>query len=231
MSLPLLILRPEPGATATANRARAIGLAAFVEPLFRIEPLSWDAPDPADFDAVAMTSANAARHGGPQLARFRGLPLYAVGPATAAAAKAEGFDVAMQGKGDAGALWAGVETGPHRKVLHLGGAHLRSCAPDGIAVVENAVYRSRAVDRLSETARDAARSGAVALLHSPRAATLFASLIDREKIDRALVQIVAISAAAARRAGTGWAGVMTADEPSDAAMLAIARGVCENGAP
>lgn len=231
MSLPLLVLRPEPGASATAHRARALGLVAIVEPLFEVSALPWNAPDPADFDAVAMTSANAARHGGPQLARFRGLPLYAVGPVTAAAAKAEGFDVAMQGKGDAGALWAGVTAGPHRRVLHLGGAHLRSCAPRGIAVVEIAVYRMRAVERLSEAARNAARSGAVALLHSPRAATLFASLIDREEIDRARVLIVAISAAAARRAGPGWAGVMAADEPSDAAMLAIARGVCENGAP
>ena len=231
MSLLLLVLRPEPGASATAHRARALGLAAFVEPLFEIAPLPWIAPDPADFDAVMMTSANAARHGGPQLARYRGLPLFAVGPATAAAARAAGFNVAVQGGGDVSALWTGVEAGPHRRVLQLGGEHRRSCTPARIAVVEVPVYLSRAVDGLSNAARDVARSGAIALLHSPRAAALFAGLIDRAEINRTLVHIVAISATAAQRAGTGWAGVMAADEPSDAAMLAIARGVCETGAP
>ena len=48
---PLLVLRPQPGADATAARAKALGLDAIVTPLFRIEPCAWDMPDGA-FDAL-----------------------------------------------------------------------------------------------------------------------------------------------------------------------------------
>ena len=41
----LVVLRPEPGASETVERARAIGLDALRMPLFEIEPVLWDAPD------------------------------------------------------------------------------------------------------------------------------------------------------------------------------------------
>ena len=44
----LFVLRPEPGAVAPApSGARALGLEVFACPLFRVEPVEWDAPDPA----------------------------------------------------------------------------------------------------------------------------------------------------------------------------------------
>ena len=43
----LLLLRPEPGLSASAERARAIGLDVIACPLFRVEPVEWAAPDPA----------------------------------------------------------------------------------------------------------------------------------------------------------------------------------------
>ena len=61
---PVLVLRPEPGAGETAARARALGLEPIVAPLFAVRPIAWAAPDPAAYDAVMLTSANAARHGG-----------------------------------------------------------------------------------------------------------------------------------------------------------------------
>jgi uroporphyrinogen-III synthase len=33
-------------------------------PLFAIVPLDWTAPDPAQFDGLVLTSANAVRHAG-----------------------------------------------------------------------------------------------------------------------------------------------------------------------
>ena len=57
----LLVLRPEPGASATAGRARTLGLDPVLMPLFEIEPIAWTAPDPAGFDALLLTSANAVR--------------------------------------------------------------------------------------------------------------------------------------------------------------------------
>ncbi|MBC7987264.1 MAG: uroporphyrinogen-III synthase, partial [Sphingomonadaceae bacterium] len=88
MSRNLLIVRPEPGASATAQRARTRGWEPLVAPLFAIAPLAWAPRDPAAFDALLLTSANAVSHGGKALGKYRELPVYAVGAATAAAARA-----------------------------------------------------------------------------------------------------------------------------------------------
>ena len=60
----LLVLRPEPGASATVERARELGLDAVAVPLFEIEAMDWDAPEPGGFDGLLLTSANAVRCGG-----------------------------------------------------------------------------------------------------------------------------------------------------------------------
>jgi len=84
---PLLVLRPEPGAAATLARAVAAGWQAIAAPIFNIVPLPWAAPDPADHDALMLTSANAVRQAGDALRLYRHLPVYAVGEATAVAAQ------------------------------------------------------------------------------------------------------------------------------------------------
>ena len=84
----LLIVRPQPGADESAKRARALGLEPIVAPLFETRALDWIQPDPGDFDAILLTSANAARLGGDGLKPFLALPCYAVGERTAAAARA-----------------------------------------------------------------------------------------------------------------------------------------------
>src|SRR3546814_12069198 len=79
VTLPLLILRPEPGASMTAGRATALGLQPVCYPLFYVRPCVWAAPDPAEFDAIMLTSANALLPGGPQLHRFKHLPSLPLG--------------------------------------------------------------------------------------------------------------------------------------------------------
>ena len=81
----LLLLRPEPGLSASRERATALGLDVVVCPLFRIEKLDWDAPDPANYDALLLTSANAVRFAGRKLGQLASLPAHAVGQSTAAA--------------------------------------------------------------------------------------------------------------------------------------------------
>ena len=84
---PVLVLRPEPGASETVERARGRGLNAIAVPLFEVRPLEWEAPEPSGFAGLLLTSANAVRHGGERLAKLRGLKVYAVGEATAEAAR------------------------------------------------------------------------------------------------------------------------------------------------
>src|SRR5213079_312863 len=90
----VLVLRPEPGASATVEKARERGLDAIAVPLFAVEPLAWQAPEPIGFDGLLLTSGNAVRHGGEGLQALRRLKVYAVGEATAEAARVAGFNVA-----------------------------------------------------------------------------------------------------------------------------------------
>lgn len=222
MSRPLLILRPQPGADETAARARALGLEPVVAPLFTVRPLAWQPPDPADFDAVLLTSANAAREAGPALTRFTALPCWAVGEATAAAAQEAGFADVRTGSSDGTALVQAAAGAGISRVLHLHGREHVALAWPGLNVESRAVYAAHAAEALPEAARGL--RDPVALIHSPRAAARFAALAE----GRRHITIAAISRAAAGVAGSGWAEVAVAVAPRDEALLELAVKLCHN---
>ena len=215
----LLVLRPEPGASTTARRARERGLEPVTIPLFEIEAVDWDAPEPPSFDALLLTSANAVRCGGEKLTRFRFLPVHAVGAATAAAARAAGFDVASTGDSGVDRLLDSLE--PDLKLLHLSGEDRRLPDQARQSITPVAVYRART---LAADLRDA--PGSVALIHSPSAGTRFAELINDAGVDRGSIIIVAISREAVQSVGKGWARIETAENPGDEALLALAARLC-----
>ena len=217
--IPLLILRPEPGASATAVRARAHGLEAIVAPLFAIHPLAWTPPDPEALDAVLMTSANAARHGGPGLDAFRHLPLYAVGSATADAAREAGFTEIHTGSGDGDAALGLARAHGHARLFHPAGRDHVPTDPQGAIIERRLVYAS---DRLDPPPLSGQRI--IALLHSTRAAHVFAERCG----PRGAIAIVAISAAVTAAAGTGWHQSVTAATPDDESMLAAAARLCDH---
>jgi uroporphyrinogen-III synthase len=217
----LLVLRPEPGASATVERARRRGLEAIAAPLFEIEPLAWAVPDPGSFDGVLLTSANALRHGGPGIEALRPLPVYAVGESTAETARAAGFILARTGTGGLDDLLDSID--PGLALLHLCGEHRREPRAALPAITRVATYRSRTLD-----APDlGAAPGTVALIHSPRAGERLAALVGA----RGTMRIAAISAAAAAAVGDGWDMVETADQPNDEALLALAARLCNKSSP
>ncbi len=212
----LLILRPEPGNRATVHRAREIGMDPVSCPLFSVEPVEWTAPDPHNFDAILFTSANALRHGGDQLGGLTELDALAVGPATADAASGAGFRVVMTGGEGVEKLLQALPA--RQRLLHLAGAdHHHTSTSQTIETV--VVYRS-----VELAASVIPRGELVALVHSPRAAARFAALVP----DRARVSIVAISRSAAVACGAGWASLEVADQPNDAALLALAARLCQD---
>ncbi len=223
----LLILRPQPGADATAARAAAMGLEATIAPLFHLRPIDWQAPEASEVDCVLLTSANACRLGGEQVARFANLPCYAVGEATADAARSAGFRGVRTGPGDgAAALRMMIEDGAERP-LHLSG---REHIPlDNPRIVRRIVYAAEEVPALPTPAVGAVRDGALALVHSPRAAFVFGKLVDLAGLDRSRTCLVAISEAAAAAAGLGWRKVATAPGPRDEALLELAAKLCKIG--
>lgn len=217
---PLLVLRPEPGASATLERARQLGLDATAVPLFEIEPVEWTAPDPGSFDALLLTSANAVRFGGEQLVALRGLPVHAVGDATAEAARGSGFDIASAGEAGVDRLLSSIE--PELRLLHLTGEHHRSPEAPRQAITRTPVYRARAIERPDLSAA----SGSVVLVHSPRAGQRLAELVG----SRNAILIAAISPATAAAMGDGWGALEIADRPSDESLLALAARLCNKPA-
>lgn len=224
MSGAVVILRPQPGADATAARARAFGLTPVIYPLFAVEPLAWMPPDPAEFDALMLTSANAVRHAGPMLAVYLGLPVFAVGDATARAAAEQGF-VKIQVCGpDAQATARTIERAGHRNVLHLRGQDVRPFDPGALAVTAIATYCAA---HCGDEAGLAAmlRPGSVALVHSPRAGERLSCLTG--PLQRQHISVVAISNAALTACDPGWKQALAADAPDDADMLAMALQICD----
>ncbi|MBA16496.1 MAG: uroporphyrinogen-III synthase [Sphingomonas sp.] len=213
MSRPLAVLRPEPGNAATAGRIEALGRRAIRLPLFETRAMPWEAPDPERFDCLIFTSANGVRHAGPGVAPLKHLPVLAVGSATASAARAAGFRVAITGSDDAAALLAEAERSGFRHALHLAGRE-RRMAEGGIVRRIATVYAS---EPLPVTAIQAAElTGSIALLHSPRAAQRLAEIIGEA---RSKIAVAAISEATAVAAGAGWERIAIAAAPRDASLI------------
>ncbi len=203
-------LRPEPGNAATAARIEALGHQALRLPLFVVRPLPWDPPDPRDHDALILTSANTLRHGGPDLAKYRSLPVHAVGRVTADLARAAGFDVRATGDRDIQALLIEARAAGVQRALHLGGRDRTGGGPPITRTL--ALYASDPSDVPPLYLR-----GKTTLIHSRRAALRLAELTPRE--ERSHIALVAISAAAAAAAGEAWRKIDVADRPDDAAMI------------
>jgi uroporphyrinogen-III synthase len=225
MTHKVLVLRPQPGADQTAARARALGLEPVVAPLFSIAARGWEAPDPASFDAVMLTSANALRFAGPALERFTHLPAFAVGEATAEIAYEAGFADIRRGPKDAVALVMLMDAAGVSSVFHPCGEDRVALRRASVDILSVPVYAAEAVAALPAAAAEALADGALALLHSPRAAALFAALTTGHEE----IGLVAISAAAAEAAGSGWRSVAVAEQPRDQALLELAAKLCQTG--
>lgn len=220
---PVIILRPEPGASETAARAKRLGLDPRLCPLFEARPIDWEGPPARQFDALLMTSAQAARLGGSQLSLYKSLPAYAVGRATAKAMQEEGFGHVVQGERDGSAIARRIATDGHRRVLHLGGTTLATINPGPLTIDRVAVYTigpRSGVELDPQLERDA-----ILLVHSPRAGSKLAELVGPDR--RSGLHIIAISPAALNACGADWASGDAPGSPDDERMLALAARLCE----
>lgn len=216
-----MIVRPQPGADATAQAAAELGLQPVVMPLFAVEPVEWRAPDAAAYDALLLTSANALRHAGAGLDPLRSLPAHCVGAATAEAARHSGLSVESVGTDGVDALLESLP--PQLRLLHLCGVDRREATSRTVDVLP--VYRSA---ELPCPAGFGELEGAILAVHSPRAGYAVARCADETGLDRGTISIAAISAEAVGAAGDGWERVETAALPTDPALLAIAVRLCNN---
>lgn len=177
------ITRAQPGADATASRVRALGHEPLVAPLLDVQPVGGGEIDLTGVGALAFTSANGVRAFA-DLSTVRTLKVFAVGAATAAAAKSAGFRQVLSADGDVEALAEGI-LGRQREimglVLHPGAAEpagdlVGLLNAQGVAARGLVLYDTAPV--AFTDAQLAELAGVeVALLHSPKAALALAELL------------------------------------------------------
>jgi len=220
----LLIIRPQPGADATAHRLRAAGHAPILMPLFSIEHLPVQRISADGYDAILLTSGNAARAAVAFLTQDHTKPIYAVGSATASALHNLSVPVAKTGSEGFEALVRVVVADGHQRLLWLAGED-HSTIPhiDDARIDIEIVYRSATVSMPDDFVRQVTESDAV-VLHSSRAARHFAELCAITGLSCADVTLATFSNAIAKAAGENWGAMIIADAPNDAALLKAIQG-------
>jgi uroporphyrinogen-III synthase len=226
-----LVTRPREEAETLAAALAARGVGALIEPLMEIHFRATEALDLAGVQAVLCTSANGVR----ALARAsseREVPILAVGDATAARARAEGFSAVESAGGDVNDLARLAAARRPREgglLLHVAGTAVAGDLAEalrarGFSVERRILYEARPATALSATAVGALRSGAIAfaLFFSPRTAAVFARLAASAGVADRCGEITAISispAADAALAGLGWLDRRIARRPNQPALL------------
>jgi len=232
---PVFAIRPEPGLAATVSLARASGLDVVAEPLSEVCPVAWTPPSDGSFDSLLFGSANAIRHGGEALRRWRGRSAYVVGETTAEVAREAGFAIARTGSGGLQALLDELAPGARQmrshgagdmRLLRLAGErHLPLAVPEGITIQTIVIYRVVHLP-VPETLERRLREGGTVLLHSAEAARHFADECERLALDRSLLAVAALSPRIAEAAGPGWRRIAASPTPADGALLELARDMC-----
>ncbi|MEN7535731.1 uroporphyrinogen-III synthase [Aurantiacibacter flavus] len=218
----LIVIRPEPGATSTAAAARERGLDVDVFPLSEARRVEWITPDPEDFDALLIGSANVFRLGGAWMETFRKLPVHAVGQTTAEAARAAGFRVDFVGEGGLQSI-LDAQAGQAMRYLRLGGAERVAVEPAPGTVIEARTVYEIVHLPMPQALADILRKGAaLVLLHSAGAARHFSAECERLGIARSGIGLACLGPRIAEAAGEGWASIASAPQPGDAALLALA---------
>ena len=230
----LLVLRPEPQASAMVAALAARGVEAEAAPMLDIvgvaDPVARVRAADAGADGLIFTSAQAARliAADDRRADLLALPVFAVGAATAAAARAAGFLSVSSSDGDAAALVAALAASGRRRLVHVAGhdrtgavAERLNAAGQHVSIAE--IYHAeptRALDASLANGLAAGRFSAL-VVASARTAAAFAALMSSNGgLDRlAELVLFAISTAAAAPLAPYCRRTVVADRPPGDALL------------
>lgn len=234
----ILVTRPEPEAARFAAQLAEHGIDAVVAPLTTIELAAAALPPLEGVQALVFTSANGvraylAKHGRTDL------PVFAVGDATAGAARLAGFGEIAS----AGSDWRGVADLVAARLDPAKGKLLQPVGEDqagelpaalrarGFALEQAVVYRAAPVAALPAAARTALETGSVdgVALFSPRTAGLFAERAIAAGLAEALADVDAFclshAVADAVADNLAWRAVHVAAEPNGDSMLSLLKAI------
>ena len=230
----VLVTRPAEDAASLLQTLAAHGHEALLAPLLTIAP-NEGLPGPPELtgvQALLFTSANGVRAFA-GLSESRGLPVFTVGEASAAAARRAGFARVESAGGDVSDLarLAAERLEPAKGTLFHGAA--RRVAGDlkgllegrGFTVRRDVLYEAIAAAALPEPLRAALESGKldVATFFSPRTAEIFVTLVRDANLESGCTRTLALAlseAVADRLRVLSWAGVTVAERPNEEALIA-----------
>lgn len=231
----LLVLRPEPDASETAARLRALGHDVLVDPMldivFASPPRAMEPPA-----AIMFTSRNAVRalQQWPAAAAWNDVTAYAVGVETAALARSAGFADVRAAGGDAEALAGLIAADFDRRKGTLLYPAARHRAADlrgklsvvGVEVTMIEAYEAVPATRLDDDVRGALSRGEIdgALFYSRRTAATFRAVIDAGGLSGMLagVTLYALSSQVAEPlAGIAGATIAVAPRPDSDSLFAL----------
>ena len=229
------VTRPVEDAVPLGRALEAAGHAVIVCPMMDVVLQ----PHPLDLvgvQALLATSANGVRALAASTPR-RDLPLFAVGPATANAARTAGFAAVEVAGGDGKALTAlvGVRLDPAKgRLMHAAGSITagdlkRRLEALGFSVERHVLYDARPRRGLPPPLAAALREGKLdgVLLFSPRTARLLCENIAAEGLEAGVrgARALCLSQAVAQAArALPFSRIEIAQTPDEAAMVALAAG-------
>ena len=228
-----LVTRPRSEARTLAALLAARGIEPVIAPMIEIVDRGAALPCLTGVQAIICTSANGVR----ALARAsdeRVLRVFAVGDATACAARAAGFTAVESAGGNVDDLARLVRarlTPACGRLVHVAGSEVAGdlagmLGAAGFTVERAVLYEARAAEAFEpETAR-LIDDGAIdlALFFSPRSAAIFTRLADAAGVSGGLAATPALSISAAADAALGglrFRARLVAASPTQAALLAL----------
>lgn len=227
----VLVTRPRPDADETAAELIALGHEAVIAPLLEVAFEAGATLDLSDAQAILVTSANGVRALAAATAR-RDLPVFAVGDASAAAARKNGFDRTESADGNVQTLAALVTArlSPRDgRLVHVAGTVTAGdlsgdLALSGFEVGRAVLYRAEPVlnlpDAIGEGLRDSSLDAAI--FYSPRTAAQFVELVTSEGLGAHCGRIVAValSGAVAENLKTlPFADIRIAETPDQSSLF------------
>ena len=221
----VVVTRPEPGLSGTMERLRRGGYEPVALPLSRITALRDGVVEAGRrrCSGYVVTSAAAldATHGRLDPA----LPIWTVGPATAEAARLEGFQTVMEGPGDGRGLAAAlVAQGQSAgKLLYLAGRVRtpvleQAMRAGGLPLDVIEVYDTQPISYHEDVLAERLAGDPVVLLYSAGAARRFRAL----EIAGFAGSFVCISDNVAAELGARGAGLVTIAEAADEGAMLLA---------
>jgi uroporphyrinogen-III synthase len=228
----VLVTRADPDGQTFADQLRAAGFDPLLSPVMRIE-IATAKIDLSGVSALAFTSANGVRAFAANCDR-RDLPVFAVGPVTAEAASAAGFQKINAANGDVENLASRIASESatiNKGVLHIAGEYVAGdlvalLKQQGVAASRQTLYKAVAIETLSPDviAALAHENEFWVTLFSPRTVKLFLGLVEEAGLTASLARARAacLSEAVADAASKAqWADIKVAPDRTAEGVLRL----------